>query len=68
MTRKDYVALADAFAQTRPIGNPSDPSLRGRIFQHRMSQWLLDRDLVAIKLQRDNPRFDRARFVRATEA
>jgi hypothetical protein len=56
MTRKDYVVIAKAFATTRP-----SPTTR-----HRINQWDADRYSIAIELQRDNPRFDMDRFLRAT--
>lgn len=65
MTRKDYVALADAFARTRP--NPLTVDV-GKPAITLRAQWNVTRDAVASVLQADNPRFDRARFIRATEA
>jgi hypothetical protein len=69
MTRKDYVGLADAFARTRPERpeHPAETPLDGLRNGWR-EQWLVTRDAVASVLQYDNPRFDRARFIRATEA
>jgi hypothetical protein len=59
MTRKDYIALADGLAASRPRFGAEGGNLR---------QWLDDRDCISAVLQRDNPRFDRDRFDTATEA
>jgi len=68
MTRKDYEAIAAALARTRPgivqSGAPADFFPKGRLF----AQWLVTRDALIGVLAADNPRFDRPRFIRATEA
>ena len=65
MTRKDYVAIADAFNNGKPptmIGvrepNPEDRADR---------TWVILRSEVANVLAADNPRFDRERFYAACE-
>lgn len=55
MTRKDYVALARAFAKVQPLD--SEP--------HHFDQWADDVRAVADILEADNPRFDRLRFLYA---
>ena len=62
MTRKDYEKLAAALAKTRPErGSYSDPSAE-------FAQWVTTRNAVTHALSADNPRFDRGRFLVATEA
>ena len=58
MTRKDYIAIADALAQTRPVEDLSPD---------QWDQWDNDRATIAVVLSADNPRFDRERFYTATE-
>ena len=60
MTRKDYVAIAAAMYRTRPTLDRSVKDARGFYAQH-----LTDCDEIALTLARDNPRFDRARFLKA---
>lgn len=61
MTRQDYIIIAAALARTRPALPP--------VFREtpQARQWLVTRDAVIGALRADNPRFDRVRFVRATE-
>lgn len=59
MTRKDYVALADAFRNARrPAG------VRVELSDHNRGVDWAARN-VADVLAQDNPRFDRARFLAA---
>jgi hypothetical protein len=51
MTRKDYVAIARAFAKLQPFD--------GNLFD----QWADDVRGIADVLAADNPRFDRQRFL-----
>jgi hypothetical protein len=68
MTRKDYVAIAAALARTRPDPQVS-PDGQNTFFDGiKGRQWAVTRDAIIGALQADNPRFDRVRFVRATEA
>mgnify|MGYP001581387785 FL=1 len=55
MTRKDYIVIARAIARacTRPI-NPD-----------QLSGVVHCADALADELKRDNPRFDRGRFLKA---
>ena len=48
MTRKDYIALADALKHSRP------PAL---MFSESDSQWRYDVRVIAAVLKEDNPRF-----------
>jgi len=57
MTKKDYELIADALNAAMP-----DPD-----WFAEMSAWRLARDKIADRLQGDNPRFDRKRFIAATE-
>ena len=60
MTRKDYVALAEALAGEYPVGS-------GFSLGMRIADWQGIVAAVANVLGKDNPRFDRARFLRACE-
>lgn len=58
MTRKDYVLIADAVAQSRAavnIGDITNP-------QHAISRVI---DELTAKLESDNPNFDAERFIAA---
>jgi hypothetical protein len=55
MSRKDYVLLADALAYRRPEVS----------WLNKAVQWRHDVDAIATALGRDNPRFDRTRFIKA---
>jgi len=57
MTRKDYVALAEAIAGAFPITENSTPIIA----------WRLTMEAIADVLAADNPRFDRERFVKACQ-
>jgi len=57
MTKKDYELIASALNATMP-----DPE-----WFAEMAAWRLARDKIADELQGDNPQFDRARFIAATE-
>lgn len=62
MTRKDFEALASALRGATPVfsvGTPDDVA-RARVAQHRASV-----KAIADTCAADNPRFDRARFMRA---
>ncbi len=73
MTRKDYVALAAALAQTRPteedytrhsaVGN--NTMFDGISHGAALVAWTTTRDSIADTLRADNPRFDRSRFLTA---
>lgn len=72
MTRKDYIELAAALARTRPNGRqitPEDEADEQENATSRayMAQWRVTRDAIMGVLQADNERFDRIRFIRATE-
>lgn len=55
MTRKDYIALAAVLKSVQPHS----------ILDEDRQQHLLDCRAVADVLGQDNPRFDRARFLKA---
>lgn len=63
MTRKDYVALAKAFAESRP-----DDGEAGSCDRYGYEVWYRVFELVADVLEADNPRFDRLRFAYAAAA
>lgn len=58
MTRKDYIAIAEALAKTRP--NPVTTPVQ-------WYQWEADRAAIADVLAADNSRFNRQRFYDTTE-
>lgn len=76
MTRKDYTAIAAALARTRPTEEDyTTHSYYGNNSMHdgisygaASRQWMAVRSAIADTLAADNPRFDRVRFVIATEA
>lgn len=55
MTAKDYVAIAKAFAETKPYVLDSEEAY----------QWYTDTDAIADVFAADNSRFDHKRFLRA---
>ena len=55
MTRKDYVAIADALRSSQIY----EPTAR--------HQWTKTRDRIADAFEQDNPRFDHDRFYTACE-
>ena len=65
MTRKDYIVIAEALARVRP--HISRSGLIGLEAAIILRQWLVTRDAIMGTLQRDNPGFDRVRFINATE-
>jgi hypothetical protein len=55
MTKKDYILLADAFLQTRPLEH----------WANKLTQWQQDVVHVAHALKLNNARFDATRFMEA---
>lgn len=75
MTRKDYVAIAEAFRRAiySATYTGNSPVSMDAVGPDGVANWKrasqnvtlsLARD-IADKMQRDNPRFDRARFLKA---
>ena len=62
MTRKDFQALADYFALSKPDW---DASLGGEVYAGRIVQWRLDVRSVAEVCARANARFDEVEFLTA---
>jgi hypothetical protein len=61
MTKKDYELIAKILNDTRPYTD-------GLINQDdEKAQWVIMRNRFAEKLRETNPRFDRQRFIAATE-
>ncbi len=60
MTRKDYVAIAAAFAKSGTVAFTGAP-LTGAA----LAQWQYDIACIADVFAADNARFDRARFIAA---
>lgn len=60
MTRKDYVKLAAAFQRVRPP--------KGYPYSIQILAWEQARASIMQTLDEDNPRFNRERFIKATEA
>ena len=56
MTKKDYIAFADALKRERPADHWD---------ANKHVQWNLDVRAIAAVLARDNARFDRERFLTA---
>lgn len=56
MTKKDYIAFAAAFRLSEPSQDGNDAS---------RPQWEEDVMTIAQVLERDSPRFDRAKFLKA---
>jgi hypothetical protein len=63
MTRKDYVLLADAFSECRPYVAARSTREQRACFD----TWHNCRAAVMEVLKQDNPNFNRAKFVEATE-
>lgn len=62
MTRKDYIAIAAAFVAARADITTKEPDTSHRDMYDGAS---LAAEYVADVMARDNPRFDRARFLKA---
>lgn len=60
MTRKDYVAIAAALASVDPLDWPGD--LGQRVARNAIRYCA---EAIADVMARDNPRFDRERFLKA---
>ncbi len=63
MTRKDYVALAEALHSAQV----SSETITFKGHDWAQAVWEDCRDQIADVLAADNPRFDRERFVRACQ-
>lgn len=55
MTKKDYIVIAAAIRETRTVSDEQEHYVLDRVAAR-----------IADKLQSDNPRFDRKRFLEAT--
>lgn len=66
MTRKDYIMIAETFALTLAREEDID---RGNAFEGRQTTYAsgvrLSIGAIADTLQRDNPKFDRKKFIKA---
>lgn len=62
MTRRDYIAIAESFADVRPDEGDKAPDIA------RRAMWVTLRRAIAEVLQADNDRFDIDKFFDATEA
>lgn len=67
MTRKDYVLIAKALADTRPLPSTYHGGRNSVAFTGHTAQWSADRSSIAEALRADNPNFDINTFFRATE-
>lgn len=63
MTRKDYVALAEALSLTEPSKSVDSQG----VITPQWHVWLVTVDSIANTLAADNPRFDRDRFLKACQ-
>lgn len=59
MTRKDYILIAEALKSARPADDSNNFTAARAHHNDRVSR------LMAERLARDNPRFDRERFLKA---
>jgi hypothetical protein len=66
MSKKDYVKLAAALANARP--HSTKRNRRWTVDPMENAVWRDCCTLIADTLANDNPKFDRARFIAATEA
>jgi hypothetical protein len=58
MSHKDYVLLANALMKATPLARDGEAAMR---------TWALTVQRIAGALSDDNPRFDRAKFIKASE-
>ena len=65
MTRKDYVAIAEALSNTKP--RQGAPFATARLYECAYRTWANTREAIADALAADNPQFDRGRFYVACE-
>ena len=65
MTRKDYVAIADAFMRQQIVGAPNMTDAPEEYMRGAREQAELYIDAVCAVFAADNPRFDRACFLAA---
>lgn len=59
MSRKDFVAIADALKASKP----GYPIVSESIRKTRLEQWTADVNMIADRLRCTNANFDRARFL-----
>jgi hypothetical protein len=62
MTRKDFIALADALIAARPDEKQHAPAC----FETCYSTWEVVCDEIARACSKSNPRFNRAKFIEYT--
>ena len=62
LTRKHFIAIAEALRTTRPNGDADEP-LQALLVR----QWHADRERIATVLRNENGAFDRYRFYAWTE-
>lgn len=65
MTRKDYVLIAKAMADARPLAADRIPFYASARAMGAVDAWENTVAIIGRALQADNPRFDAARFVAA---
>lgn len=69
MTKQDFVALADAFKQSRPMvpfrapQDTAEDAVREALYHGRTQQWEDMRTALADLCAASNPRFDRERWL-----
>lgn len=68
MTRKDYVLIAKAMADARPLAVGRTPFTADARVMGAVDHWEGTVAILGRALQADNPRFDTARFVTACYA
>jgi len=63
MTKKHFIALADAVARAKPSGPICPDDHEDELINAAYFQWEADRDMLADFCQAQNPGFDRARWL-----
>lgn len=65
MTKRHFIELAETVKRHRPVERPdvTDPTGRSQQWRDEFAQWLIMRDALADFCARQNPRFNRERWL-----